>query len=52
MSPVTGQRAVQFKQSMLDPQEAAQIRRVERHDHGEMIDLTQWKKRLNEDVLV
>ncbi len=52
MSPVTGQGAIQLQQSMLGPQEAAEVRRVQRHHHGDVVHTTQRKKGFDKDVLV
>lgn len=52
MSPVMGQGAVHLQQSMLGPEEAAQVGRVHCHHHGDVVHAARWKERLSEDVLV
>lgn len=52
MSPVSGQGAIKLQQSMLGPQEAAKVGRVQGHHHGNVVHTAQWKKGLNQDVLV
>lgn len=52
LSPVTGQGAIQLQQSLLGPQETAEVGRVEGQDHGEVVHTAERDKRLNEDVLI
>lgn len=40
MSPVTGQGAIHLQQGMLGPQKAAQVCRVQRHHHGDVVHAT------------
>lgn len=52
MSPVKGQGPVQLQHSMLGPQEAAEVGRVQGHHHGDVVQTTQWQKGFHQDVLV
>lgn len=52
MSPVAGQGTIQLQQSMLGFQEAAEVKWMQGHHHGDMVYPTQWEERLGENVLV
>lgn len=52
MPPVARQRAVQLQQSMLGFQEAAEVKWVQSHHHGDVVHTAQREERLDEDVLV
>lgn len=47
-----GQGAIQLQQSMLGPQEAAEVSRVQGHHHNDVVHTAQWKKGFDQDVLV
>lgn len=52
VSPVMGQRAIQFEKSMMGLQEAAEVISVQRHHHGDVVHAAEWKKRFSQDVLL
>lgn len=52
LPPVARQRAVQLQQSMLGFQEAAEVKWVQSHHHGDVVHAPQREERLDEDVLV